>query len=258
MEIKKKEKEAAKAATEMKPAGEKKTESPQEQVITEGAPKEKVVSQEKVSSSEKASKSEEKTKEPNVSKTIEISIDNSPEDVIKYNNDGVKLLFAHEKGRFLRLPSEVARDLSHDNKQRYFVSKGMHEETLSFDHYDQRKFPPRPGFATATDRLEVRNQDPSKHYCWKRPDELRQAQMEGYRVANDPSLDTFGSETGTSRTVGEQGQDELVLMEIPNEKREQQRAANRDKDHQRRKGVESSAMDDMIRSGGKPYIPKED
>ena len=189
---------------------------------------------------------------------VKISIDNTPEEVIQYDTDGVKLEFEHANGRFLRLPSEVTRSLSYENKQRYFVSKGMFEETLSFDHYDRRKFPPKQGFATATDRLDVKNKNPRMHYCWKRPDELRQAQMDGYRPVSDDSLDTFGGDVSSTRTVGAGGDTELVLMEIPKETKDQQRAANKEKDQKRRQGVESSTVDDMIRSGGKPFIPKEE
>lgn len=201
----------------------------------------------------------EKTPNPSTTeKTVNITIDISPDDVIKYDNDGVKLTFAHERGAFLRLPSDVVRGLSYENKQRYFISKGMYEESLNFDHYDKRNAPIRAGFATATDRLKVENGDPSKHYCWKRPDELRQAQMEGYRVVHDDSIGTFNSDPGTSHTVGMNGIDELVLMEIPKAQRDQQRAANREKDKRRREGVESSTIDDISRSGGKPFIPKEE
>jgi len=206
---------------------------------------------------ESSGKKEQKTKKAKKPDTVTISIDNTPEEVVQLNNDGVKLLFDHANGRFLKLPPEVARDLSYENKQRYFVSKGMFEETLSFDHYDRRKFPPKAGFATATDRLDVKNKDPRMHYCWKRPDELRQAQLDGYRPAADDTLDTFSNPTGSTRTVGTGGQEELILMEVPKEVKEQQRAANKEKDHRRREGVESSAVDDMIRGGGKPFIPKE-
>lgn len=203
-------------------------------------------------------KKEEKSKPSKPSKAVKITIDNDPQEVVQYDNDGVRLEFEHANGKFLRLPPEVTRSLSYENKQRYFVSKGMFEETLSFDGYDRRNFPPRQGFATATDRLSVLNKDPKMHYCWKRPDELRQAKMDGYRVAQDASLDTFNSEPSSTKTVGTHGQEELVLMEIPKEINQQQRAANKEKDQRRRKGVESGAVDDMIRSGGKPFIPKEE
>lgn len=203
-------------------------------------------------------KSQEGVGKEKVDKKITISVDNSPEEVVQWDSEGKRLEFEHDAKRFLRLPSDVVRELSYENKRRYYVSKGMAEETIDLSSYDKRNIKPRPGFAMASDRLAVYNKKPGMEYCWKRPDELRQAHMDGYREVQDPDIKTFGGDVGSTHTVGMYGDTELVLMEIPKETRDRQRAALRQKDEIRRKGVESTAIADLQRSGGKPYVPSDD
>jgi hypothetical protein len=192
------------------------------------------------------------SKEVNSSRKVTVDIDTPMEKVVELDESGAILEFAHEPKTFLRLPSDVTRKLSYENKQRYFVSKGMAEETLDLSHYDRRMFKPEPGRATATERLMVYNKDPRFEYAWKRPDELREFEMKGYVVDHDQGLDTFNGDVGSSHTVGTQGNTELVLMKVPKEIREQQRVANRELDKRRRVGVEQDAKAFIDRQGGTP------
>jgi len=186
------------------------------------------------------------------SKVVTIDIDTPMEKVVELDNNGVELEFDHHPEKFLRLPSDVTRELSYNNKQRYFVSKGMAEETLDLSAYDQRMFKPEPGRAMATDRLEVLNKDPNFHYCWKRPDELQHCKMDGYVIADDRQLGTFHGDVGSARTVGADGKTELVLMKLPKEKYQQQRAANKELNQRRKAGVEQDAKAFIERKGGAP------
>lgn len=194
----------------------------------------------------------EVSKKAKNSKAITITVDNSPEEVLKLDDAGEALHFEHDPAKFLRLGRETLQKMSFANKQRYFVSKGMAEETLDLSAYDRRKFKPQPGRAMATDRLKIFNEDPNYHYCWKRPDELRQAMMDGYVVENSDAVDTFNSDPGSSHTVGVNGETELVLMKTPIENHKQYRAANREKDKRRREGVKADADQFVHRQGGKP------
>jgi len=196
-----------------------------------------------------SSKAEEKS---NNSKTVKVSVDNSPDEVVELNNQGVELYFDDTKDRFLELPPHIAEDLGFYNKQRYFTARNIVQGELDLSK-NAKGYRPQPGQATAAEQMTVYGKDSRYHYCWKRPDELRQAERNGYRVANDPNLDTFYGDVGSSHTVGEKGQEELVLMKLPKDVHEQRQADVVNKSKVRRASVEDNAMNDLKKGGGQPY-----
>jgi hypothetical protein len=187
-----------------------------------------------------------------------ISIDTKVEDVVKWDSEGAELYFADDPEKFLELPSDVAGGLGFYNKQRYYTARNIMKGTMDLSGYDKRKFKPQPGTATAGQQLRVDGKDSRFHYCWKRPDELQQAQRNGYRVADDPALDTFYGDVGSTRTVGQAGSEEMVLMKIPREAWEKKQADNRTRSKARRAAVEENAINEMLKGGGKPYKPEEE
>lgn len=206
----------------------------------------------------KGEKDPKTPKEATISTKTIISIDNTPEEVIELANQGVDLYFADEKDRFLELPSAAVESLDFYNRQRYFTARNIMHGNLDLSAADGRKYKPQPGRATAAQQMSVYGKDPRFHYCWKRPDELRQAAREGYVIAGDPTLDTFYGDAGSSHTVGLQGQEEMVLTKIPKEEFEASKAQAVKKSKDRRASVESNAIADILKGGGVPHKDKEE
>lgn len=192
----------------------------------------------------------------NIPNRIDITIDTDPQDVVQYDNERKNLVFSGEPGKFLELPDEVIDQLSNRSKTAYFSAYGLHEwyqrnagEERVSDHI---KVSPR--LATATAQLEVSNKDPKMHYCWKRTDEKYLSERDGYRVASDPALKTFREDAdNTVRTVGSDGDTELILMKIPKEDFEARQRAISEKSRRRIEGADNQAKEDIRRAGGIPY-----
>jgi hypothetical protein len=197
---------------------------------------------------------------PEAPKQTKISIDNTPTEVLDYEVKGFTLFFDDEPGRLLNLSDEVVEKLSSTNRTRYLVACGVHARLKEEREHPEVKRTPgleiSPRLASATNRLLVRNKKPGMAYCWKRSDELRQASYEGWKVAIDPNLETFGGEVGSTRQVSAGGQTELVLMEIPEETSLAMQRAAAEKSEKRAKNVEASTQEDIRRSGGIPYVQK--
>ena len=162
-------------------------------------------------------KTKEQGESLEMSKTVRITIDTTPERVVELDAAGEALEFSDVLGEFLELPGEQVKLLSKDNRDRYFVALGAwrmardEEEGLVSDIKVSGRL------TSATERLRVEGMDPKKHYCWKRPDEMRQAGYDGYKVARGDSLRSFGGRPGEIHRVGAMGEDELILMEMPKE-----------------------------------------
>ena len=147
-------------------------------------------------------------------KKIKVTLDTSPEDVIKLSEEGNFLEFSDEVGEFLELSTAQIRQLKADDRQRYHLAYGSWRE--KYDNFDPMpsgiKVSPR--LASATARIAVYGKDPNKRYCWKRPDELRQAGYDGYQFAKGANLRSFSGSPTSVHRVSAMGDDELVLMEI--------------------------------------------
>jgi hypothetical protein len=201
-------------------------------------------------------KASHKAKIPN---RVDITIDTSPEDVVQYDNERKNLIFSGEPGKFLELPDEVIDQLSSRSKQAYFSAYGLHEWYLKNAAEDRvsDRIKVSPRLATATAQLEVTNKDPRMHYCWKRTDEKYISERDGYRVASDPALKTFRQDADTTvRTVGSDGETELILMKIPKEDFEAQQRAISEKSRRRIEGADNQAKEEIRRAGGVPYEEK--
>lgn len=190
-----------------------------------------------------------------IPKRVDISIDTKVKDVIQYDIEGKNLFFEPDLDRFLKLPGRAVESLSAINRARYFSAYG--EYKYQKDNKDAPKIAERiqvsPRYSTATQRLEVNGKDPSMHYCWKRSDELRQAAYEGYVVAEDGDLDTFGSDSGTAHTVGAFGDTELILMKLPKEENEKRQRAIVEKSLAREHALDSTYEREVKSEGGLTY-----
>jgi hypothetical protein len=186
---------------------------------------------------------------------VDVGVDMSEEDVLKYDQDGKNLFFDGELGKFRELSDETLAKLSNLNRVRYFSSLGEYTYNKKREHEPKiaERVKVSPRYATATKRLEVFNKNPDKHYVWKRTDEIRSAEYEGYQRSFDDSLDTFGSDVGSAHTVGADGHTELVLMETSQENYQKRQRAISEKSKRRIEAVENTAKEEMRRDGGLPY-----
>ncbi len=212
----------------------------------------------KVEKVEIIEKVEEVKKTGEMKKKEEISIDFTPQEVVSLDKEGYILTFDDMPGRFLDLKENVLNKLSKFNRTSYLVSEGLHarrkREASNPEDFATPGLKVNPGYATATARLKVQNMTPGMHPCWKRPDELRQASYDGYTVARGKEIDTFMGEEGDVHKVGAYGQDELILMQIPEETADQRMKDVVDKSNRRSEAVKSNAIEDL-RRGGIPYDP---
>lgn len=196
----------------------------------------------------------------NPTKRVDLTIDNTIEDIVKYQDKGYELFFVDSDEKFLQLSEDEVKELNLFNKQKYNIACGIRYRTLRLDEikHAHKVFKPRAGFASATDRLEIRGGDPSMHRFWKRPDELQKVAYEGGRVCKDPSVITFGGTDedgrsatgGTSHTVSADGIDELVLCETPKERNIARRKAVEAKSQNRNRAVDESAKNEIAKLGG--------
>jgi len=193
-------------------------------------------------------------------KKIHITVDKSKEDVLKLDKAGYELTFDESLGKFPKYDDEFIKELSFANQRNYFVSQGLYlgakrvaEEKPS--GIEVTPVAPRQGMATS--RLEVYNKSPKFHYAWRRPDELRQAQMEGYSIVGDEVESFASSGSKGHHEVSAFGQTELVLMKIPQETFKARQRAVDLRSKERIEAVENTAISEMKAAHGKPYIPKD-
>ncbi len=219
---------------------------------------------EKIEKDVKAAPAKKKAKVIKAEDTKErrlITIDNTPEEVVSLDREGVLLSFEDEPGKFLELPEKMVEELSGNAYASYMFSLGSNVYLKKKKEHPEdfaSGVTVEPRYATATARLKVEGQNPGMHPCWKRPDELQQAAYEGYRIAHGESLRTFMGEGDMVHKVGALGKDELVLTECPQELHDAHMKRVEDKSKSRIASVEREAIEDMRRSGGKAYVPDED
>lgn len=197
---------------------------------------------------------------------VRVTVDMDEESVIELSERNVEISFADSKGEFLQLSSEAIKKLRMADREKYFLAFGRYqfavEEALDeATEIEGLKISGR--LASATSRLEVSGKDPKLHYCWKRPDELRQAGYEGYQVAKGSQLRSFGGGPGTVHRVGALGEDELVLMQKPKEQAQKdllapaQKSKNRVRqfDKAAKESIGRHAFDDSGAKAGSPFTP---
>jgi len=193
-------------------------------------------------------------------KKIFISIDTSIQDIVKYQEEGCTLFFEDSKDKFKEFTDDEVKELNMYNRQKYNLAYSIVHNTLKLDEVkDQHKFfKPRAGFASATDRLEIRGGDPNMHRFWKRPDELQKVAYEGGRVCKDPNVVTFGgvdmngkSLSGSSvHEVSANGEVELVLCETSKESNDARTKAIEAKSQSRNAAVDEAARTEIAKLGG--------
>lgn len=182
---------------------------------------------------------------------MEITSTMGNDEVVKYDGRGYKLLFDESKEGFKRLPSDFVRRLSSDNRQRYFLAKGAYDfnaEEEGMPDLGDIKVSSR--FAKASTRLEVANMLPGWHYVWKRTDELYACLNDGYVIADEEELLTHDSSPSGKHIVAAQGEQEMILMRIPDEVYKAREKENLDEAKRRELGHDRQTQRDISAAGG--------
>lgn len=200
-------------------------------------------------------------KKEKMPKRVVISIDNTYEDVIQYQSKGYSIFFADGEGELLELTPEQRKKLNPYNAKKYETAKQIVEKTLDLTSIktSHMKFEPKATFASATNRLKIENGKPGMHYAWKRQDELQMCMYEGFKICQDPNVKTFGmfdeygsSLEGSTHYVKANGEIELVLMEIPQERADARRKAIEDLSKKRNAAVDDAIKAELEALGGDP------
>jgi len=189
-----------------------------------------------------------------------ITLDNTADEVVKFDAEGHELFFEDAPGKFLDLPDEVLKSLSAMTQTRYLVSFRANTKLRKKDEHPELFKTPgievSPRLASATSRITVKGKDPSKAYAWKRTDELQAASYEGWKVCQDPNVRSFGGDVGSSHRIAAGGETEMVLMEVPKETESAMLVRDADKSKRRIDGADKATIEDMQRAGGLPYVPR--
>lgn len=189
---------------------------------------------------------------------VDVTLDMSDEDVLQYDDKGANLFWDGSLESFKELDDDFVKKLSNLNQTRYFSSFWEYQRALK--RKDEPKISERikvsPRLARATQRLEVYNKRPGMHYCWKRPDEVFQSKLEGYKTVSDTTVQSFMAEDSGAHKVAADGEAELVLMEIPKETFEEGQRVISEKSTRRKEAVDNQAREDIRRAGGIPYETK--
>ena len=163
-----------------------------------------------------------------------ISLDTDPQAVAQWDLDGI--IFEYDFDNFLELPDKVVAALGHANTASYFISKTIadklkEQEKEREEGVRRGKDEPRISAGketsslnliggTATSRTEVSGGRPNTHYCLKLPEQISEALDAGYSLvdASDPVKTPGMTKVGGSRRISRHGEDELVLLKIPEER----------------------------------------
>jgi len=167
-------------------------------------------------------------------KFVILSIDNSPTEVVEYDEEGYDIQFDHTK--FLELTETVLRKLSYKNKKNYFVAKGMKDQlNKEVDPKDMDSLMIEDPFDVGGSNelvgqlRERKKARPGWVPKWKRTDEVDHAKRIGYREVREPKKgkdEKPGHESGECKKfTSRDGKEELRMMEIREDVHEQHRQA---------------------------------
>lgn len=189
---------------------------------------------EEVDKDVKGKKSQSVEKKEENDKFVILSIDNSPTEVVQYDQEGYDIQFDHTK--FLELTDTVLRKLSYKNKKNYFVSKGMRDQLkkeVEPKDADNLMIEDPFDVGGSNDLIralrERKKQRPGWVPKWKRTDEVDHAKRIGYKEVREPKKgkeEKPGHESGECKKhVSRDGKEELRMMEIREDIHEQHRQA---------------------------------
>jgi acylphosphatase len=190
----------------------------------------------------------EATKSP----IAKISLDTTMEDVVRFDSEGLKLFFESTPGRFKELTEEDVRKLSARGKESYLQALMSYNREKAAKPTAGIQMQPERAMAQSRMAIDATPEFFAKyHPCWKRPDELQRAQLEGYSFATaQDGVKGFSSNSENgSITIGVAGNTELVLMKIPRETYEMRQRVITDKSKAAAKTAEAVGAAEIDKVG---------
>ena len=170
---------------------------------------------------------------PQTGKKEVITLDTDPQTISKLDQEGVISDYAYES--FLELSDEIVSGLGRVNRDSYYIAKAVSDQLLK-QQKEREEGIRRPEGSpqitdvsdrieeriiggTATKKTEVYGGRPNTHYCLKPPDELAACIQAGYSFvdSSDPVKTPGMTSVAGSRRISRHGEDELVLLKIPEE-----------------------------------------
>ena len=161
---------------------------------------------------------------PDVEKVI-FTVDSREDDLLKWEKEGREIYFG-DGGQFKLVPPHILRELSPGTKAKYFVAKGVTEESLTIGNTDQKDSVLRdlrqkysvPG-ASTIQKLSIRGGVPNFEYSHFRVDRMGEAEERGWTPASTEEVKAYSANTtGTSIVLKDRaGNAELILMKKPKE-----------------------------------------
>ncbi len=154
----------------------------------------------------------------------EISLDNSVEDVLQWNEEGFRLRFDYR--RMLILPDEAVSELYKENRTDYKFAHDLWKEVERQKKEGSRKDPNDPRIevlgGSASGRVRIEGKQEGMHYSAQRAEDVFSLMRQGYQVCDSSDPATFGDGTagGVKCTHARNGDKELVLVKIPKERYE--------------------------------------
>jgi len=194
----------------------------------------------------------------------QITIDTDIGDIVKWDREEKRLLFAYEVGKFKKLSDSEVDRLSHWSKLLYTQALQMNKQRIKYEknpstpglHVSSRLIPP-------SEKLEVIYTDEflnKWHPFWGRADSHNKYLRDGYTtVRYDDGVETFAKGLGAGEIprIGTAHEDEMVLYKIPKEEAKRREQAAGEKSRRRMGAVEEGTIEQMRQAGGKEFVPGE-
>jgi hypothetical protein len=221
-----------------------------------------------------------------VRKILFVSVDTPLETVIQCDEEGARVVFEHEKGRFLELKDEVLTALSHETRIAYSVSKALNEKDDPENNEFQQRIKvgelrdKRKQFESeirttiqsslATKKLQAFVGNGFSPY-WSRPDKVEERLAKGYEIVKPSTKDVYAGVQASKSAMGDAkasdghfeirskpGEPELVLMRIPNDEKKKLMAAKDEAAKRMAEGMTSVGRREIVAAGGRPVDGRDD
>jgi hypothetical protein len=139
-----------------------------------------------------------------------ITLQDNISDVVSWDQAGDTLVFEHQQ--FLELPEDIVRGLAYENRNNYFMARGMKLAAESAPHLKKRKRLIDPFSNIVLRRVKdikrrYRDEHGQEwHQAWIDPKNVDAMKGLGYRVVKN--------DNGESKVIKNGDTDELVCMEV--------------------------------------------
>lgn len=194
---------------------------------------------------------------------VEITSANTFEEVLKYDQEGKRLLFACEKGQFLELTDEETRQLSAFTKVVYSTMRAQNKlAEAEDDDWAEVKANLKIGETrgSARARMQVTSLDKGATGDLEtrtfRPDNVANGEAKGWKIASKKRWSMPGSQEGHIG-IRNHGEDELILMERPKSFREAQEKAKRERKQRQRESEKEAFLSATTQMGYRPLRDAE-